>query len=136
MVTPLEVKIVETEPGRVELPEFDISITYSITSVKAAKIGGGYFIATTIDITARFIKPAGWAFGVCAPGNVTYKPVQFTAFKPAHAVIEADGKIFDIYVEPIAVMVADGFITPLGEPCVALSTATGWTVRQHTQNTH
>lgn len=136
MVTPLAVKIVENRPGEIELPEVNISITYTITGVKAAKVGGGYSIAAMIDITARFIKTPGRILGVCAPGNVPYRPVPFAASKPAHAVVETDGKIFDIYVEPIAVMVADGFITPLGEPCIALSTATGWVARQSAQDTH
>lgn len=136
MVTPLEVKIVESKPGKIELPELNIFILYNIVSVKAAKVGNGYFIAAIVDITAKFVEPPRWVIGVCTHGNVPYKPVRFTAFKPAQAVVETDGKIFDIYIEPVVVMVADGFITPLGEPCVALSTATGWVVRQHTQDMH
>ncbi|MEM0463186.1 MAG: hypothetical protein QXS00_04890 [Pyrobaculum sp.] len=135
MVTPLEVKIVKSIPGEVELPEVNIVMTYTIIGVKAAKVGGGYSVAATIDITAKFIKTPGRILGVCAPGNVPYRSVPFAASKLAHAVIETDGRVFDIYVEPIAVMVADGFITPLGEPCIAVSTATGWVARQPSQDT-
>ncbi|WP_054854435.1 hypothetical protein [Vulcanisaeta distributa] len=98
--------------------------THRIINVKATKVSNGYGIATTIDITARFNKPQQ-AIGICGTWNIQYRPTPFKVIKLAHAIIKVEGKAIEVYVEPIAVMVADGYITPTGEPCIATQMATG-----------
>ncbi|WP_252901702.1 hypothetical protein [Vulcanisaeta sp. JCM 14467] len=127
MVTPLNVEILSSQPGIIEV-EDHITIKYRIISVKAAKVGEGYGITATIDIEARFNKQPQQVIGPCS-ANAPYRPTPFRLVELAHAVVKVDGRVFEVYAEPIAVAVADGFITTTGEPCVAIHTAIGWTAK-------
>ncbi|AET32468.1 hypothetical protein [Pyrobaculum ferrireducens] len=127
MVTPLEVEVLEEQTGEVEAE--GLLITYRVVGVKIAKVGEGYAVSVATEVAARFREAPSPPVGVCMGGGVPYRPIRFRVVKLARAVVKADGRVFDVYVEPLAVMAAEGFVTPLGEPCVAISTAVGWITR-------
>ncbi|MGC8584162.1 MAG: hypothetical protein ACP5MH_10615 [Thermoproteus sp.] len=127
MVTPLEVEVVEEQAGEIDAE--GLLITYRIAGVKIAKVGEGYAVSVATEVTARSKEGPSPPAGVCMGGGVPYKPLRFRVVRLARAVVKAEGRVFDIYVEPLAVMTAEGFVTPLGEPCVAISTAVGWNAR-------
>ncbi len=125
MVTPLDVEILDSQPGLIEVEDY-VTIRYRIVGVKAAKVGEGYEITALIDVGgARFSKQPQQVVGLCGD-NVPYRPASFKLVELAHAVVRVDGRVFDVYIEPMAVMIADGFVTATGEPCVAIHTAIGW----------
>jgi hypothetical protein len=63
----------------------------------------------------------------CLCPGVQYRATSFVAKRIAIAVVETDGDGgIEIYVEPVAVDHAEGFITPWWEPCVSLQTVTAW----------
>jgi hypothetical protein len=82
-------------------------------------------VATSINIIARFLKSPERIIGVCGPG-VQYRAASFVAKRIATAIVKTNDERIEIYVEPVAVSLADGFITPWGEPCVFLHTVTAW----------
>ncbi|GGP18962.1 hypothetical protein GCM10007981_00720 [Thermocladium modestius] len=126
MVTPLEVEVLESQPGEVEAAG-NIEIMYRIMGVKAARVGDGYNITVVGIYTAsRFKSQPQQVVGACI-GNIPYRPVPFNIIKLAHATIKVEGRVFDIFVEPIAVMIADA-ITPFGEPCIAMNPVIGWSL--------
>ncbi len=127
MVTPLEVELIESQPGEFEV-EDSVLVTYRILSIKAAKVGNGYSMSSAIDVVTRF-RQQQRVIGICGAGNAPYRSASFKLVKMAHATVKVEGKVFEVFTEPVAVMIADGYITPLGEPCIALYTATGWSVK-------
>ncbi len=65
MVMPLDVEVLENQPGEVEA-EDNLKITYKIISIKAARVGDGYYITVAgIDTTARFKRPPQQAVVAC-----------------------------------------------------------------------
>ncbi|ABL88629.1 conserved hypothetical protein [Pyrobaculum islandicum DSM 4184] len=130
MVELVEATIVEKEPGTITI-EDRVLLTYDITGVKIAKVGKGFVVAVDLSFKAKLVKPMSFVFGICAPNvpnapNVPYKPAGFKVEKMAKATVKAGEVTIQIYVEPIAVALAEGYITPFGEPCVSISTITGW----------
>lgn len=126
MVEPLEVELLESEPG--ELYAENIKVVYRITSVKAAKVGNGISIVVDIDVSARG-PPERGALGLCSAG-VSFVLARFRTEKIAKALARVGEVEVEIYVEPIALGIAPGYINTVGEPCVTLQTVTGWSVRQ------
>ncbi len=126
MVEPVDVETVESKPG--EIVAGDVQILYRIVSVKVARVAKGYHVAAATDVFARPLTRGGATSGVCTPG-VPYRPVPFEVRDVATAVVRVEGLEIEVYVEPVSVAVAEGHVTPLGEPCIALHTVTGWTVR-------
>ncbi|MCU7787674.1 MAG: hypothetical protein ACPL3C_11430 [Pyrobaculum sp.] len=127
MVTQLTANLLKSEPGEIVV-EDSIIVTYRIVDVKVVKVVEGYHVAVGISISARYIKPPTAPAGICATGT-PYRPASFRTVKPAEAVINAGGREIEIYTEPLAVLIAEGYVTPEGEPCVAIQTVTGWTVK-------
>lgn len=85
-------------------------------------------MAVNVEVTAMGAGPQPPA-GLCAPAPA-YVPARFQTHKIAYAVARIGEVEVEIYVEPVAVGVAPGYVTPLGEPCVALQTVAGWSVRR------
>jgi hypothetical protein len=99
---------------------------FSISDVRVAKVSHGFVVAAGVNVVARFLKHPERVVGLCGPG-VQHRAASFVVRRIASAVVRADGgEIIEIYVEPVAVGLADGFITPWGEPCVSLQTVTAW----------
>jgi hypothetical protein len=124
MVKPVDAVIERSEPGEVEV-EGKVAIKFSISDVRVAKVSHGFIVATGINIIARFSKSPERIIGVCGPG-VQYRAASFVAKRIATAIVKTNDERIEIYVEPVAVSLADGFITPWGEPCVFLHTVTAW----------
>ncbi len=97
-------------------------------SVKVARVAKGHHVAIATGVFARPLTRGSAALGVCTPG-VPYRPMPFEVRNIATAVVRVEGLEIEVYVEPVSVVVAEGRVTPLGEPCIALHTVTGWTVR-------
>lgn len=126
MVEPLEVELLESEPG--ELYTDSIRVVYRITVVKAARVGNGINIAVAIDVSARG-PPERGVLGLCSAG-ASFVPAKFRVEKIARALVRVGGVEIEVYVEPVALGVAPEYINIIGEPCITLQTVTGWTVRQ------
>jgi len=125
MVKPVDAVVERSEPGEIEV-EGKIAIKFSISDVRVAMVSRGFIVATSINIIARFLKSPERIIGLCGPG-VPYRAASFVAKRIATAVVKTDGdERIEIYVEPVAVGLADGFVTPWGEPCVSLQTVTAW----------
>ncbi len=125
MVKPVDAVVERSEPGEVEV-EGKVAIKFSISDVRVAKVSHGFIVATGVNIIARFLKSPERIIGLCGPG-VQYRAASFVAKRIATAVVKTDGnERIEIYVEPVAVGLAEGFITPWGEPCVFLHTVTAW----------
>ena len=106
--------------------EGKVAIKFSISDVQRAKVSHGFIVATGVNIIARFLKSPERIIGLCGPG-VQYRTAYFVARRIATAVVKTDGdERIEIYVEPVAVGLAEGFITPWWEPCVSLQTVTAW----------
>jgi len=124
MVEPVDAIVERSEPGEVEA-KGKVAIKFSISDVRVAKVSRGFIVATSINIIARFLKSPERIIGLCSPG-VQYRAASFVAKRIATAVVKTDDEMIEIYVEPVAVGLADGFITQWGEPCVSLQTVTAW----------
>jgi len=125
MVEPVDAVVERSEPGEVEV-EGKVVVRFSISDVRVAKVSHGFVVATGVNVVARFLKHQERVVGLCGPG-VQHRAASFVVRRIASAVVRADGgEIIEIYVEPVAVGLADGFITPWGEPCVSLQTVTAW----------
>jgi hypothetical protein len=125
MVEPVDAVVERSEPGEVEV-EGKVAVKFSISDVRVAKVSHGFIVATGVNIIARFLKSPERIIGLCGPG-VQHRAASFVAKRIATAVVKTDGdERIEIYVEPVAVGLADGFITPWGEPCVSLQTVTAW----------
>jgi len=125
MVKPVDAVVERSEPGEVEV-EGKVAIKFSISDVRRAKVSHGFIVATGVNIIARFLKSPERIIGLCGPG-VQYRTAYFVARRIATAVVKTDGdERIEIYVEPVAVGLAEGFITPWWEPCVSLQTVTAW----------
>jgi hypothetical protein len=89
-------------------------------------VSRGFVVATGVNIIARFLKSPERIIGLCGPG-VQYRATSFVAKRIAIAVVKTNGdERIEIYVKPVAVGHAEGFITPWWEPCVSLQTVTAW----------
>jgi hypothetical protein len=125
MVEPVDAVVERSEPGEVEV-EGKVAIKFSISDVRGAKVSHGFIVATGVNIIARFLKSPERIIGLCGPG-VQYRATSFVARRIATAVVKTDGnERIEIYVEPVAVGLADGFVTQWWEPCVSLQTVTAW----------
>jgi hypothetical protein len=125
MVEPVDAVVERSEPGEVEV-EGKVAVKFSISDVRVAKVSHGFIVATGVNIIARFLKSPERIIGLCGPG-VQHRAASFIAKRIATAVVKTDGdERIEIYVEPVAVGLADGFITLWGEPCVSLQTVTAW----------
>jgi len=125
MVEPVDVTIERSEPGEIDVEE-RVLVKYLISDVRAARIERGYSIAVGISVVARFARPPHGVRGICGP-NTPYRPARFNVRRIASATVRTDsGETIEIFVEPVAVGIADDFITAVGEPCVVLQTVTAW----------
>ncbi len=125
MVEPVDVTIESNEPGEVEV-EGRIVVRYFISDVRVARVGRGYVVGINTSVAARFLKQQERIVGICASG-VPYRAASFTVKRLATAVVRTGGNDkIEVFVEPVAVGVADGFITSMGEPCIVLHTIAAW----------
>jgi hypothetical protein len=125
MVKPVDAVVERSEPGEIEV-EGKIAVKFSISDVRVVKVSRGSVVATSINIFARFLKSPERIIGLCGPG-VQYGAASFVAKQIATAIVKTNGdERIEIYVEPVAVGLAEGFITPWWEPCVSLQTVTAW----------
>jgi hypothetical protein len=89
-------------------------------------VSRGFVVATGVNIIVRFLKSPERIIGLSGPG-VQYGAASFVARRIATAVVKTDdNERIEIYVEPVAVGLADGFVTQWWEPCVSLQTVTAW----------
>lgn len=125
MVEPVDVSIESYEPGELEV-EGRVVVRYLVSDVRVARVGRGYVVSANISVVARFLRQQERIVGLCGPG-VPYRPTSFTVKRIATAVVKTGGNDrIEVFIEPVAVGMADGFITPVGEPCVVLHTVTAW----------
>jgi hypothetical protein len=125
MVKPVDAVVERSEPGEIEV-EGKMAVKFSISDVRVAKVSRGFVVATSINIIARFLKSPERVIGLCGPG-VQCGAASFVAKQIATAIVKTnDDERIEIYVEPAAVGLAEGFITPWWEPCVSLQTVTAW----------
>jgi hypothetical protein len=125
MVKPVDAVVERNKPGEVEV-EGKVAIKFFISDVRGVKVSRGFVVATGVNIIARFLKSPERIIGLCGPG-VQYRTTYFVTRRIATAVVKTDGdERIEIYVEPVAVGHAEGFITPWWEPCVSLQTVTAW----------
>ncbi|MEZ0320064.1 MAG: hypothetical protein ABWK05_08765 [Pyrobaculum sp.] len=76
MVEPLEVELLESEPG--ELYTDGIKVVYRIAGIKAARVGNGINVAVAVDVSAR--GPLEGVVGLCSAG-VSFVPTRFRVEK-------------------------------------------------------
>jgi hypothetical protein len=113
MVEPVDAVVERSEPGEVEV-EGKVTIKFSISDVRVAKVSHGFIVAAGVNIIARFLKSPERIIGLSGPG-VQYRAASFVARRIATAVVKTDGdERIEIYVEPVAVGHAEGFVTQWG----------------------